>query len=189
MGDYSDGEQANTPAEQAVSLDNQANTPAEQDQPRIARALDLLKIQDDIGDLSPSDKRKEISGARVSRINKGTNISVEIGASPARHYKFDPEGIQAAALHILHERHSPGRTKSSGPGVKNTNRDFCRALANGVRDAAKKYISDNGLDEEHWLQIAAQDVHHLACGRTEDGRRWWPENFPIPNRHEWRDRP
>lgn len=55
-------------------------------------------------------------------------------------------------------------------------------IARDMADAIARTAAPLSADEK---QAVANMIHHFPTGR-ENGRRWWPKNFPTPARSEWK---
>jgi len=72
-----------------------------------------------------------------------------------------------------------------------TKREAKQLLAHYVLDGALTSVADflahdGGIPEDEARRTVSQWLHHLNAGNGEDGKRYFPEGLPRPDRSDWR---
>jgi len=92
------------------------------------------------------------------------------------------------------ELETPAPTEPATTDTKAVKRLAKQDLARRVAQAIAAALTDaqldgsavlTGMTSDEARRCAAQWTHHLPTGTSEDGKRWWPETLPRPDRSDW----
>lgn len=125
----------------------------------------------------------EVNGTPVWTAHPETGVAEAIAALLVEFYKkVDARrGAKAAPAPV------PAPERITKTDAKH---DLARRVLTAIAGAIESLPEDSDALAFYSVESAGEAIanmtHHFPAGRDADGRRWWPENLPRPDRSEWR---